>query len=238
MIARTVPVVLAILTAAEGCGQRMTTPSTESTRSDAHPRTKQGDQPPRPSGQPIAKDDSKPELARSDELPVRPGAPPKRDDQLPEPTPMPEKPQPTHYAVPKSLPYLTAEEEAKIDAVIDKFIQWDIMQPEGGPSFQPKGGVEAVRNFEKLGREAIPALIRGLNKAARLEHSCPTLVISKKLLPMLLASEDEELLDYAREMIGAGVGRTSHARVLEDIRLACMKRKNELARKKEDKADK
>ena len=50
---------------------------------------------------------------------------------------------------------------------------------------------------------------------------------------MLMASDDAELLEYARDMIGAGVERSSHARVIKDMRFACLMRKNELARRAE-----
>src|SRR3954469_13618831 len=73
-----------------------------------------------------------------------------------------------------SLPYLTNDEEEKLDRIIDRFILFDTGRLLGAE------GQQAQRDFDKLGYEAIPALIRGLNKAAGLEHSCPTLVISKK----------------------------------------------------------
>ncbi len=139
--------------------------------------------------------------------------------------PTPEKERPKRSGIAPSLPYLTNEEEEKLDGVIDRFIRFDTGKLTGAE------GQQAVRDFEKLGREAIPALIRGLNKAAGIEHSCPTLVISKKLSRMLLSSDDAELLEFARDTIGAGVGPTGHARVLQDMRFACLMRKNELGRR-------
>jgi hypothetical protein len=124
-----------------------------------------------------------------------------------------------------SLPYLTNDEEAKLDRIIDRFILFDTGRLPG-----PEGQA-ALHDFEKLGYESIPALIRGLNKAAGLEHSCPTLVISKKLSRLLAACDDAELLEFARDTLGSGVGPTSHKRVIEDLRFNCLMRKNDLARR-------
>lgn len=123
-----------------------------------------------------------------------------------------------------SLPALTDEEEDKLDAIIDRFIDADTGKLRGDDY------KKAVQEFEKLGPEAIPALIRGLNKAAIIEGSCPAVVIAKKLTKMLGATEDRELLEFARENIGAGVGKTRHSAVLQDLRVACMLRKTALAR--------
>ncbi len=68
-------------------------------------------------------------------------------------------------AIAPSLPALTIEEENKLDELIDRFIQADTGKLKGD------AGKKAIRDFEGLGREAIPALIRGLNKAAGIEHS-------------------------------------------------------------------
>ncbi len=127
-------------------------------------------------------------------------------------------------AVAPSLPGLTLEEEAKLDAIIDRFIRFDTGKLRG-----PEGQ-KALKEFEALGREAIPALIRGLNRAVEIDHSCPTLVISRKLNRMLMASQDVVLLEYARDEIGAGVGRTRHAGVLQDMKFQCLMRKNALLR--------
>lgn len=123
-----------------------------------------------------------------------------------------------------SLPLLTDEEEARLDDIIGRFIKYDSGQLGGAE------GMKARRDFEKLGPEAIPALIRGLNEAARIEHSCPAVTIARKLSRMLAVTEDTELLQFARENVGAGVGPSRHAAVLSDLRLMCTLRKNQLAR--------
>jgi hypothetical protein len=124
-----------------------------------------------------------------------------------------------------SLPELTKEEEAKLDEIIDRFILADTGRLRGA---EAKKAAEA---FDKLGHEAIPALIRGLNKAAKINHSCPVLMITKKLSKLLMASDDQELLEFARDEIGAGASGSKHARVLQDLRVRCMLRKNALARR-------
>ena len=94
-----------------------------------------------------------------------------------------------------SLPQLTADEEDKIDDVVNHFIQYDIGQLRG------EEGRKTKKEFDALQPEAIPALIRGLNRAAKLEFSCPATVIAKKLNGMLMASDDAKLLEFARVRI-------------------------------------
>ena len=137
--------------------------------------------------------------------------------------PPPRKPNP----LAPSLPLLTADEEDQLDKVIDRFMLFDTGQLKGDE------GKEALRAFEKLGPEAIPALIRGINRAAVMENSCPTLVMAKKLSRMLAASDDQDLLDFAHDNIAAGVERSRHMNVLQDLRVMCMLRRNALARLEE-----
>jgi hypothetical protein len=123
-----------------------------------------------------------------------------------------------------SLPELTEEEEKKIDDVIDRFIQYDIGKLKGAE------GQQALREFVKLGPESIPSLIRGLNRAAEINNSCPVTVIAAKLNRFLAVSNDLKLLEYARDEIGAGVGPTVHRAVIQDLRFALSQRKNYLVR--------
>ncbi len=123
-----------------------------------------------------------------------------------------------------SLPELTKEEEDRLDQIIDRFMLFDIGRLPG-----PEG-VAAWNDFKKLGPEAIPALIRGLNRAAHLEHSCPATTIARKLKKLLMASSDLELLQFARENIGADGGDHSyHARLLADLRFQVSVHRNALA---------
>jgi hypothetical protein len=127
-------------------------------------------------------------------------------------------------AIAPSLPALTDEEEDKLDDIVDRFIQQDIGKLRGAE------GKKALAEFKKLGAEAIPALIRGMNKAALIDHSCPAVVIAEKLQKLLGASNDPELLQFARENIGAGVKRSRHMGTLQDLKVFCTTRKNLLAR--------
>jgi hypothetical protein len=126
-----------------------------------------------------------------------------------------------------SLPLLTSDEENHLDKVIDRFMQFDTGHLHG------EDGKAALQDFVKLGPESIPALIRGINRAAVMEQSCPTLVIAKKLKTMLLASDDQELLEFSRDEIGAGVERSRHMNVLQDLRVMCMLRRSALVRLEE-----
>jgi hypothetical protein len=133
------------------------------------------------------------------------------------------KPKRSPYA--PSLPYLTKQEEDKFDEIVERYIQYDIGRLQG------KEGAKALKDFKALGPEAIPSLVRGLNRAAKIEHSCPVVVIAQKLVRLLTASDDEELMEYVRDNVGSGVGNTRHAGVLKDLRFAVLLRKNALARR-------
>lgn len=134
-----------------------------------------------------------------------------------------EKPKRSPYA--PSLPYLTKEEEDKLDKIVDRFMDYDIGRLQG------KEAAKALKEFKDLGAEAIPALVRGVNRAAKIEHSCPVVVIAQKLGKLLAASEDPELMEFVRDEIGSGVGATRHAGILKDLRFAVTLRKNALARR-------
>ena len=134
-----------------------------------------------------------------------------------------ETPRPRNPFAP-SLPLLTDEEEANLDRVINRLILADTGKLKGEEAKQ------AMAEFNKLGPEAIPALIRGVNRAAAIEHSCPVVLIAKKLGGMLGTSNDPELLEFARENIGAGVKATKHKGVLNTLRVQTVQRKNSLAR--------
>src|SRR5262249_3755541 len=66
-----------------------------------------------------------------------------------------------------SLPLLTDEEETKLDEIVDRFIQYDTGKLRGDSS------KNALKDFQGLGPEATFALIRGLNKSANIEATCP-----------------------------------------------------------------
>jgi hypothetical protein len=127
-----------------------------------------------------------------------------------------------------SLPLLTDKEEAHLDKIIDRFIDADIGRIRG------EAGQQAVREFKTLGPEAIPALIRGVNRAALIDGSCPAVTIARKLASLLRASNDLELLLYARENIGMGVTQSRHMSVLRDLRFTCLLRQRTVAQNPPD----
>ncbi len=135
-----------------------------------------------------------------------------------------DRPRPPSDIAP-SLPRLTKEEEEKFDRIIDRFILADTGRLRGAEA------KEAIKEFGTLKREAIPALIRGLNKSAKIEHSCPVTIIAKKLDRLLMASDDAKLLDYARDEIGADIGRTRHAAMVQNLRFRVTMRMNAVARR-------
>src|SRR5947209_6419880 len=123
-----------------------------------------------------------------------------------------------------SLPLLTEEEQQALERVIDRFIAYDTGKLKG------PAGKKALDDFRALGPEAIPALLDGLNRAATMEDSCPAVLIAKKLARLLSASNDSQLLDLARETIGAGVKARRHSVVLKDLKVTCQLRKAALQR--------
>jgi hypothetical protein len=114
-----------------------------------------------------------------------------------------------------SLPETTKAEEDKFDEIIDRFIDADTGKLKGPEA------KKAMEEFQKLPPESAFALVRGLNKAAAIDHSCPALVIAKKLAVQMRSSTDKQLLQYARENVGAGLTQSRHAAVIKDLRLGC-----------------
>src|SRR6266478_5100238 len=90
-------------------------------------------------------------------------------DTKPSPGQTPPKPHP----LAPSLRATTEEEEDKFDQIIDRFIEYDTGKLKGPEA------KKALEDFLKLPPEAVFALIRGLNKAAAINHSCPALVIGR-----------------------------------------------------------
>jgi hypothetical protein len=125
-----------------------------------------------------------------------------------------------------TLPALTQEEEQQLDEIINRFILFDTGKLTGDE------GKKAKEDFDKLGPEATFALLRGLNRAARIESSCPALIIAKKLNKVLAFTDDRELLDFAKENIGNDVKENRHAATLQELKLTCQTRKAFLVRAK------
>jgi hypothetical protein len=85
------------------------------------------------------------------------------------------------------------------DDVVDRFIQFDIGKLQG------EEGTKARDDFQRLGTDALPSLVRGLNRSASIHASCPVMVITSKIESLLRENPDPELLKYAIDHIGRGV---------------------------------
>jgi hypothetical protein len=123
-----------------------------------------------------------------------------------------------------SLPDLTQKQEEAFDKIIDDFILYDVGALKG------EEGKKALEEFRKLPPESIFALIRGLNRAAAIDDSCPAVVIGRKITSILRSSTDAQLLEFARENVGAGVKQSRHLGVIKDLRVGSMLRKREVDR--------
>jgi hypothetical protein len=124
-----------------------------------------------------------------------------------------------------SLPQLTREEEKALDDLLDRFMRADVGLLTGNDA------VQATRDFNALGVESVPALIRGLNRAVQYKHACPAVQLTSKLSKLLAKSDDAELLDFARDNIGAGVpDNNPYLPRLKSLRTELALRMNALAR--------
>lgn len=112
----------------------------------------------------------------------------------------------------------TAEEldqasEPTFDNIVDQFIEYDVGRLRG------KAGEDARRAFEQLGPEALPALVRGLNRSAEIRASCPVVVISHKLEQTLQQTDDQVMIDYVLQNIGRDVpSGAPHAARIRSLR--------------------
>lgn len=140
-------------------------------------------------------------------------------------TSAPKSERPRHPLAP-SLPLLTKEEMARYEAVIDRFIQYDIGK-------LPKAeGKKALEEFKRLPAESIFALIDGFNRAANDEHSCPAVIIANKIASILRSTDDLQLITYAKDNIGAGVKARRHAGSVQTLQVLCILRKGHLQNQK------
>lgn len=88
------------------------------------------------------------------------------------------------------------ETEQRYDRIVEAFIEYDIGKLTG------QAGQEANEQFRSIsGDQAIPAVIRGVNRAARMRQSCPIAVVSRKLRELLDATEEPYWLKYAMEQL-------------------------------------
>jgi hypothetical protein len=102
----------------------------------------------------------------------------------------------------RSDPDQDRAQQSRYDDIVNAFIAYDIGQLRG------QEGAMAARRFAELkGDEAIPALVRGVNRAARMHQSCPIIVLARKLQSLLGSSSSLEMVTYAAENLdGSGHG--------------------------------
>lgn len=124
-----------------------------------------------------------------------------------------------------SLPLNTKEESERYESVINRFVKFDIGQLKGGE------GKKALEDFNRLPSAAIFELIDGFNQAANMEHSCPAVIIGRKILSILNTSDDLELLAFAKENVGGGVTAKRHLGMLREVQTGILLRKGEVQRR-------
>ena len=101
-------------------------------------------------------------------------------------------------AAPKAAPKAAAPQPDKYDAIVDDFIRADVGELRG------REGQAAMSEFYGLNTpEAIPAVVRGVNKAANIRASCPIIVVSNKLQQLTMNCNDTALLRQAHNDLTA-----------------------------------
>ena len=114
----------------------------------------------------------------------------------------------------QSRPAKDQAEDPQHDQIVEEFIQYDI------------GNVRDPRAIERIkGRfnglqtdDAVPALVRGLNRSTRMRASCPITAIAGKLRSILSNSKDAELGTYVLQNLELRdvPGYTQHIRGVFD----------------------
>jgi len=102
--------------------------------------------------------------------------------------------------------------EKDLDDIVSRFILFDIGQLRG------EEAMRARDDFSRLDTKAIPALVRGLNRAANLQASCPIQVIASLLKTLVSLTDDVRILDYGVKTIGTGVTWQNHVTRLRTVR--------------------
>lgn len=84
------------------------------------------------------------------------------------------------------------QEDKDYDRIVEDFIQWDI-----GNVRDPQQADRIRSRFGGLkSDEAVPALVAGLNKSARMRASCPITALAGKLRGIMQASKDPQIGSY------------------------------------------
>ncbi|MBX7164719.1 MAG: hypothetical protein K1X74_00100 [Pirellulales bacterium] len=118
-----------------------------------------------------------------------------------------------------------AEVRQFYDAIVDRFIQYDLGELNG------QAGMQARAAFHALGPDAVPSLISGLNYSASIQASCPVVVLRSKLRSLLAATMDSEQIDRAIQELCKGVSPAApHAALVAELREELLRfRQSELA---------
>lgn len=128
---------------------------------------------------------------------------------------------PPHPLAP-SLPTPTKAEIAAYRKVVDRLI--DVEVGNGSPTAIK----EATRAVELLPPESIFVLVDRFNFAADNEHSCPCVVLGRKIAQIVGRTNDLDLVSYVKENIGAGVSAKRHRGTLKDLQVACVIRRGQI----------
>ncbi|HJT30956.1 MAG TPA: hypothetical protein VJ783_02735 [Pirellulales bacterium] len=107
---------------------------------------------------------------------------------------------------------LAAKEQQPYVEVVDLFIEADLGR------LRRADADRAKHDFDRLAPAAIPSLVYGLNKSAKIHASCPVVVLTFKLDMALRKNSDPELLQYALDHLGDDVPDTApHAKRLRAL---------------------
>lgn len=118
--------------------------------------------------------------------------------------PVPEAPSPSQAAaLAREVAQRLEAGREENDVIVDRFIEFDI------GLLTAEAGVQAKREFDRLGSSAIPSLVYGLNRAVQIHASCPVVVLTSKLDQALQANRDPDLLRYALDHVGEDVPRNA-----------------------------
>jgi hypothetical protein len=106
-----------------------------------------------------------------------------------------------------------ADKPDRFDAVVDAFIDYDIGKLRGAQGFK------ANQDFHALsGDEVIPALVRGANKAAKMQNSCPIIMIAMKLQSHLQQAKSREALQYAAAHLDSSGANMVYGSYIDSLR--------------------
>ena len=107
----------------------------------------------------------------------------------------------------------------KNDEIVNAFIAYDIGQLQG------QAGREAYKQFQSLqGDAALPAVTRGVNKAACINSSCPIIVLAGKFNTMLTATTDPNVVKEAMESLKSECKNAVYGNYVENLRLQAAER--------------